>query len=163
MTKKQQRICQPCTGCCDGWVRMVIEGEEVYPGRPCRHSTGQGCDDYERRPQDPCHDFNCGWVVADSPLPDWMKPNEAKVIVLFSKLNWRGMPVDLAVPVGKRIPPRALQWLKQFSERNLRPLIFTEQIESNGEFQKEQQLFVHGPPEFQQEFTQLQKSGAKLW
>ena len=55
---------------------MTIKGHPVYPGRPCPHSTGRGCDDYANRPKDPCIDFNCGWVVADSPLPEWMKPDK---------------------------------------------------------------------------------------
>jgi hypothetical protein len=46
--------------------------------------------------------------VANSPLPEWMKPNNAKVIVIFNKTRWRCVPVDIAVPIGRRIPPRAL-------------------------------------------------------
>ena len=82
----------------------------------------------QNRPQDPCINFNCGWVVGESPLPDWMKPDNAKVIVIFNKMNWRGLPVDVAVPVGRKIPPRALNWLKDFSQRSGRPLLFSEQI-----------------------------------
>ena len=89
-------------------MQVVIGGVPVYPGSPCPHSTGSGCDDYVNRPKDPCDNFNCGWILDDSPLPEWMKPNKAKVIVIFNKLNWNGLPVDLAVPVGRRIPPRSL-------------------------------------------------------
>ena len=49
-------------------------------------------------------------------------------------MNWRGLPVDVAVPVGRKIPPRALNWLKDFSQRNGRPLLFSEQIKENGRF-----------------------------
>ena len=142
---------------------MTIAGVDVYPGHPCPHSTGSGCDDYDNRPTDPCENFNCGWIIENSPLPDWMKPNNAKVVVLFSKLNWRGYPVDLAVPVGKRIPPRALEWLKRFAENNGRPLIYTEQITESGAFQKQQQLFAYGPPEFQQEVAGWQERGVRPW
>lgn len=142
---------------------MVIDGVPVYPGSPCPHSTGSGCDDYENRPVDPCHHFNCGWIVENSPLPDWMKPNNAKVIVIFNKLEWKGYPVDLAVPVGKRIPPRALEWLKKFSEENMRPLMFTEQITEAGKFQQQQLVFGYGPPEFQQEVLRWQEEGKKIW
>ena len=157
------RECQPCTGCCDGWVQMVIYGTPVYPGHPCPHSTGQGCDDYENRPQDPCNKFNCGWIIPNSPLPDWMKPNIGKVIVIFNKLQWHGLPVDLAVPVGRRIPPRSLEWLKQYSRQNGRPLIYTEQIVDAGAFQREQQVFGFGPPAFQQDLISWQHQGKKLW
>nr|VFK13883.1 MAG: hypothetical protein BECKLPF1236A_GA0070988_100952 [Candidatus Kentron sp. LPFa]VFK29749.1 MAG: hypothetical protein BECKLPF1236C_GA0070990_100942 [Candidatus Kentron sp. LPFa] len=117
---------------------MIIDDAPVYPGSPCPHSTGDGCDDYDNRPNDPCVHFNCGWIMPNSPLPDWMKPNNAKVIVLFDKLNWNNLPVDLAVPLGKRIPPRSLDWLMRRSQQDMRPLIYTEQIVVSGRFQKEQ-------------------------
>jgi len=142
---------------------MVIGGVDVYPGHPCPHSTGQGCDDYDNRPVDPCINFQCGWVMPNSPLPDWLKPNEAKVIALFGKLKWRDIPVDLAVPIGKRIPPRALNWLKQFAEQHGRPLVYTEQVEINGEYQKEQEYIAYGPPEFQQEVLALKERIMTLW
>lgn len=161
--KKHPRECQPCTGCCDGWVRMVIDGVDVYPGHPCPHSTGEGCDNYENRPMDPCINFQCGWIIEGSPLPDWMKPSTAKVVVIFNKLEWQGLPVDLAVPVGKRIPPRALEWLKKFAEKSMRPLLYAEQIEVNGEFQREQSLYGYGPPAFQEQVARWQEAGTRLW
>jgi hypothetical protein len=142
---------------------MNIRGAAVYPGCACPHSTGKGCNDYANRPVDPCDNFNCGWIVPQSPLPDWMKPNDAKVMVLFNKLQWRGLPVDVAVPVGKRIPPRALNWLKQFAEQHGRPLIYTEQTVVNGQFSKDQQTIAYGPPDFQQEITARVAQGQRLW
>ena len=161
--KKEKRICQPCTGCCDGWVQMVIGGVPVYPGHPCPHRTGKGCDDYDNRPIDPCDNFNCGWIIPNSPLPEWMKPNNGKLVVIFNKLQWNGVPVDLAVPGGEKIPPRSLKWLKRFSEKNMRPLIYTKQILKNGQFQKQQKILAHGPPAFQQDIVHWQKSRNKLW
>ncbi len=163
MLQHTDRECQPCTACCDGWVQMVIEGVAVYPGSPCPHSTGEGCDNYANRPRDPCDNFNCGWIVPDSPLPDWMKPNEGRVIVILSKLSWNSVSVDLAVPVGRRIPQHSLQWLQEFSESQRRPLIYTEQIVEANKFQKQQQVFAHGPAEFQQEVMRCQQAGIKLW
>jgi len=163
MSKKQKRECQPCTGCCDGWVQMVIGDDPVYPGQPCPHSTGSGCDDYLNRPTDPCDTFFCGWVMKDSPLPEWMKPSNSKTIVLFNKFQWQGVPVDLAVPAGKRIPPRALNWLLKFAKENGRPLVYSEQIIENGIMQKEQLLTAYGPTEFQQQVVAWQESGVKLW
>ena len=163
LTARKERECQPCTACCDGWVRMVIAGIPVYPGCPCPHSTGSGCDDYDNRPIDPCAHFNCGWIVEGSPLPEWMKPSNGKVIVFFNKMVWRGHQVDLAAPVGRRIPPRSLNWLKTFSEKNARLLIYTEQIREAGRFQKEQLVFGHGPPAFQEALRHWQREGKKLW
>ena len=162
MAKKQPRQCQPCTGCCDGWLQITVNDEPYYPGKPCVHSTGSGCDAYDARPQ-PCRDFRCAWIIEDSPLPDWMKPSNAKVVVVLRKFSWRGLPVDLAVPVGKRIPPRALNWLKQFAEQNMRPLVYSEQIVENGEFQRQQTLYGYGPAEFQQEITTWTPDRIALW
>lgn len=159
----KNRQCMPCTACCDGWVMMKINGVEVYPSHPCPHSTGTGCNAYESRPIDPCINFNCGWIIDGSPLPDWMKPNNARVIVIFSKLTWKGFPVDLAVPVGRRIPPRALNWLQQFAASNSRPMIYAEQILDDGRFIKQQQLAGYGPPLFQQELAKAISEGKKLW
>ena len=142
---------------------MLIGDVLVYPGRPCPHSTGSGCDDYENRPKDPCVSFICGWVIQNSPLPEWMKPENGKVIVIFSVMSWNGFPVDLAVPVGKRIPPRSLEHLKKFSGANERPLIYMEQLVEGGKFQKQQQMFGYGPREFQQDLLRWQQEGKSLW
>lgn len=163
MIKQHHRQCQPCTACCDGWVQMNIKGTAVYPGCPCPHSTGKGCNDYANRPIDPCDNFLCGWVIPNSPLPDWMKPNEAKVMVLFNKFQWNGVPVDVAIPVGKRIPPRALNWLKQFAEQHNRPLVYLEQEVIGGKIQREQQAIAYGSPAFQQDVSAKIAAGQRLW
>ena len=161
--KQQPRACQPCTACCDGWVQMTIGEARVHPGCPCPHSTGSGCDDYANRPSDPCDNFNCGWVVENSPLPDWFKPDNAKVIVIFNKIQWQGIPVDVAVPVGKRIPPRSLKWLMAFAEKNGRPLLYAEQHLIDGKMQQQQTFLGYGPPAFQAWASQMQQSGQALW
>ena len=99
----------------------------------------------------------------DSPLPDWMKPNNAKVIVLFDQFRWRGMPVDVAVPVGRRIPPRALNWLKDYAQRNQRGLLHAEQIVENGKYTVQQSFYAYGPPAFQSEMAEKAASGERPW
>jgi hypothetical protein len=99
----------------------------------------------------------------NSPLPDWMKPSNAKVIVLFDQTRWRGMPVDVAVPVGRRIPPRSLNWLKQFAQEHQRGLLYSEQIVEDGAFTNQQAFSAYGPPEFQQEMGARAASGEKPW
>ena len=126
----------------------------VYPGHPCPHSTGSGCNDYANRPVDPCVKFICGWKMEGSPLPEWMKPSNAKMIFLPNQAVWRNFPLDVAVPVGKRIPPRTLNWLQQFAERNNRVLLYSEQIEQDGVFTGRQRVAGYGPPEFQQEMVE---------
>jgi hypothetical protein len=99
--------------------------------------------------------------MENSPLPDWMKPNNSKVIVLFDQDRWRGFPVDVAVPVGRRIPPRALKWLQQFAETNQRLLLYSEQIVENGKFSQQQNVAAYGPPEFQQEMAERTRRGER--
>ena len=135
----------------------------MYPGKPCHHSTGKGCNDYANRPVNPCVQFICGWRMQGSPLPDWMKPSNAKVVVLFNQTQWRGLPVDVAVPVGRRIPPRALNWLQDFARRHGRALLYPEQIVENGQFSNRQSAHAYGPPEFQQDIAARLQQGLPLW
>jgi hypothetical protein len=100
--------------------------------------------------------------MENSPLPEWMKPNNARVVVLFDQHRWRGYPVDVAVPVGRRIPPRALKWLQQFAETNNRMLLYSEQIVENGKYTLKQAASAYGPPEFQEEMADLARRGETL-
>lgn len=159
----ETRTCQPCTGCCDGWLQIRVNDVPVYPGRPCPYSTGSGCSNYENRPVDPCVHFVCGWRMDGSPLPEWMKPSNAKVIVLFDQTRWQGMPVDVAVPVGRRIPPRSLNWLKDYAEKNQRALLYSEQEVQNGVFTNRQAFAAYGPPEFQREMARKAAAGERPW
>ena len=81
-----------------------------------------------------------------SPLPDWMKPNIAKVIVLPSKIE-NGQSVLLATPLGDKIPPLSLDWLIQFVDQHKLPLIYTEQIMEKEIYTKRQNYRYHGPVE----------------
>ena len=156
------RHCQPCTACCDGWVRIVIDGIEVYPGHPCPHSTGSGCRIYDQRPIDPCVNFECGWKKPNSPLPEWMRPDLAKVMVLPALRTWNGLPVDVAVPVGPNIPEAALSWLKEHALQARRPLIYLEQLDSDG-MQRMQDAIAFGPPAFQAEMARRIAAGERIW
>jgi len=143
-------------------VRIAIEGVDVYPGHPCPHSTGSGCRIYEQRPIDPCVNFECGWKKTNSPLPDWMRPDLAKVMVLPALRTWNGLPVDVAVPVGPNIPEAALSWLKEHAVTARRPLIYLEQLDSEG-MQRMQDAIAFGPPAFQAEMARRIAAGERIW
>ncbi|MDH4151071.1 MAG: hypothetical protein OEV67_11205 [Betaproteobacteria bacterium] len=149
------RACNPCTACCDGWLKINIQGQAVHQGKPCAHSSGNGCRIYAERPVDPCVYFKCGWLGEDSTLPEWMKPVLAKVIFLPAQSAWRGLLVDMAVPVGRSIPQRALIWLRQHAEKSNRPLIWTENLKQDGEFTEKQNVYAYGPVEFQEKTRKL--------
>jgi hypothetical protein len=91
-----------------------------------------------------------------------MKPDNSKVIVLFDQSVWHGLPVDVAVPVGRRIPPRALNYLKQFAETRQRALLYSEQIVENGVYANRQAVSAYGPPAFQQEMLGRAARGEKF-
>jgi len=155
------RACGTCTACCDGWVTMNVHGHKVLPGAPCPYSRGTYCTIYDDRPVDPCRYFICAWLREPSHLPDWFRPDQAKVIVLVNVRSWRSQPVDVAVPVGKRIPGKALNWLKIYASQFGRPLIYTEQAANKPV--REQLTLGFGPPEFQQDIQALVHQGKKLW
>ena len=127
------------------------------------HSTGAGCNIYAERPVEPCRSFNCGWRLRPGDYPDWMRPDQSKVIVLFNRLTWQGLAVDVAIPVGQAIPAPALDWLKLFAGLKKRPLLWVEQNVENGVFAGTQQVFSHGPTAFQQEMKERVLKGEKLW
>src|SRR5215813_3882250 len=91
------RQCGTCSACCDGWLKIEVDGQQVDRGQPCRFSTGHNCAIYDRRPQHPCREFICGWLARGSPLPEWMRPDQAGMIVLPANFAWQAHPVDVAV------------------------------------------------------------------
>ena len=157
------RECQPCTACCDGWVQIKVKGCEAYPGKPCPHSTGAGCDDYENRPVNPCQQFECSWVKKGSHLPENFRPNECGAIVMDNILQWQGLKVDLAVPVGREIPEKTLGWLMQYAEKTMRPLIYQQQDPQSSKIEKNPLTLAYGPPAFQQWVLEQSRLGKRLW
>jgi hypothetical protein len=150
---KQTRQCDTCTACCDGWLRITVQGHAVYPGKPCPFSSGHHCTIYDTRPQDPCRAFICGWLAHNSPLPDWMRPDRAGMILLPANFTWRGLAVDVAVPVGERPKPKALEWLKAFATANGRPLLY----------RIAEDWYAFGPPDFQTEMRDRIGRGEQPW
>ena len=153
MNEAPKRQCLPCTACCQGWLGAEIRGHKVGPGKPCPYSHSDGCSIYQDRPQDPCRNYMCSWVVTDSPLPDWMRPDLCGAIVLLS-LPWHGRRVINAIPVGRTIPEQTLEWLKHYAQEHGRPLIFYERIVKDGTYSG-MKRFGYGPPEFKRLVAQL--------
>ena len=147
------RSCGSCTACCDGWLQIEVRVHRSRPGSPCPFRAGHGCSIYEQRPAKPCREFVCGWLAGSSPLPDWMRPDKSDLIMLAANFPWRGLPVDVIVPVGARPKRKALDWLMRFSAANRRLLLY--QIE--GEW------FAFGPPAFQAEIAERISRGETLW
>ena len=145
------RACGECTACCDGWVAGVIEGHEMKPGTPCHFRGEKCCSIYERRPQHPCRDFMCGWILPGSPFPEHFRPDKLGVMVI--PMKWRGHEAYILRSAG-RDPDRALiAWMEELSLRTRRPFFY----EVGGE------RFGFGPPEFQREMGEKVARGEALW
>lgn len=157
------RECQPCTACCEGWLRIEKDEARATLGAPCAHCESSGCRIYERRPVDPCHTFVCAWRASGSPLAEWMRPDQCKAIVLFDRLRWRGEPATVAVAVGATIPQRTLDWLKQHAQQNSRPLLWEEYEQVNGVFTGRKRVAAHGPVDFAREMLERHGRGELLW
>jgi hypothetical protein len=148
-----QRRCGSCTACCDGWLQIEVRGHAVSRGKPCPFSTGHDCTIYEERPEDPCQKFKCGWLIARSPLPEWMRPDQAGMILLPAQLRWNELAVDVAVAVGEAPKTKALTWLKQFCETYRRPLLY----------QVDTVWHAFGPEAFQLEMRAAMARGETIW
>lgn len=148
-----QRHCGSCTACCDGWLQIEVRGHKVSRGTPCPFSTGHNCTIYAERPEDPCQNFICGWLTAKSPLPEWMRPDQAGMILLPAQFRWNDLRVDVAVAVGEAPKTKALTWLKGFCETHRRPLLY----------QVGAEWYAFGPEAFQTEMLAALARGERLW
>jgi hypothetical protein len=153
MQPKHQRSCGSCTACCDGWLQIEVRGHRIRPGQPCPFSVAHQCSIYNERPQQPCREFICGWLIASSPLPEWMRPDKSDMILLAANFMWRGSPVDVAVAAGARPKQKALDWLMKFSSEKKRLLIY----------QIGEDWFAFGPPAFQAEISERIRNGQTPW
>lgn len=147
------RPCGDCSLCCDGWLKTRVLGQDISLGHPCPYSDGHHCTIHEKRPQDPCRVFFCGWAEAGSHLPEWMKPDQCGVIVLTGRSLWRGQPVDVLVSAGRDPDRRVLDWYEAYSIKHIRPFIY----------QSGEQWFGFGPPAFQSEIAARAARGEALW
>jgi hypothetical protein len=149
--ESRPRECGGCTACCDGWLKITIDGEPVYPGKPCPHSTGKGCRIYESRPQDPCRQFVCSWLEKGSAFPDAFRPDRLGVITLTGR--WRGRAVYALVPAGRDPDAALIEWMTDYSNASGIPLLYQVQGEWYG----------HGPDELHRDLLAKKGRGERLW
>ena len=140
-----------------GMLRWVAQDRGARPSGAAGHAVPiphrLRLFDLCERPQHPCREFVCGWLVASSPLPDWMRPDKSDVILLAANFSWQGLPVDVAVAAGARPRKKALDWLLRFCSEHRRCLMY----------QMDDEWFAFGPPAFQAEMSQRLQCGKKPW
>jgi hypothetical protein len=147
------RRCGPCTACCEGTLRINVRGHAVGLGKPCPFLGKHRCAIYDERPNDPCRVFVCGWLMTASPLPEWLRPDRANVIVLPANLTWRGLAVDVALATGDRSNNEAIDWLKQYCSTHRRGLLY----------QTANDWYAFGPLQFQAEMNEFFRTNADAW
>ena len=132
-------------------MTLDVHGTQVRADHPCPHLSPDGCGSYQSRPA-VCKDFICAWLHSDLNLPDWMKPDNSKAILRRLK-NARAI---VAVPVGRKIPPRAFNFLKALCNKERFALLHFERVKQNGRYTIEIKAQGYAPPGCEQEFRQIQ-------
>ena len=145
-----QRNCQPCTACCEGWLDIENPVANAHLGKACTHCKSQGCSIYEDRPQDPCQSFHCAWRQEGSLLPHHMRPDLAGAIVMTDQIQWQGEDVIVAVATGSRIPALTFHWLCSLAHLTSRQLAAVEFKKDARGFNGEFNLRTVGPEAFRQ-------------
>ncbi|PCH59528.1 MAG: hypothetical protein COC05_06765 [Gammaproteobacteria bacterium] len=147
------RPCGECSLCCDGWVKTHVLGHDIDFGKPCPFSSGQNCTIHEKRPDDPCRAFFCGWAEPESDLPDWLQPHQSGVIMLSGRATWSGRPVDVLVSAGQDPDEKVLGWFHEYSMKHMRPFIY----------QRDEQWYAFGPKAFQRVVSDRVAKGQDLF
>lgn len=75
------------------------------------------------------------------------------MILLAAQFTWRGLRVDVAVPVGEQPKKKALDWLMQFCRANKRPLLY--RIKDD--------WIAFGPADFQTDMRDRLSRGEDIW
>jgi len=110
----QQRNCNGCTKCCEGWLSDTIHGYKIYPNNPCRFKSLDGCSIYQNRPKEPCINYKCAWLE-DNEIPIMFKPNESGVIIDYG--GTLRSNILRIIGCGQEISLEILQWAKDHAQK----------------------------------------------
>ena len=155
-----QRNCQPCTACCEGWLHVRTPVATAHLGKACAHCVNHGCNIYSTRPPEPCQSFHCAWRQEGSLLPYQMRPDLSGVIVMTDQLQWQDEDVIVAVATGPRIPARTFHWLCSLAQLTSRQLVAVEHKQDADGFSGELNLRMVGPDAFREVMaTYFEKQG----
>jgi len=133
---------------------------KMSPGKACQHLCQGRCSIYIHRPENPCRNFDCGWKLQGSPMPDDMRPDQCGAIVILGQ-DWRQWPAIRAVPVGWVIPEHTLRRIKAFTVAQKVVLIYHEHEHVNGVLRQTHQVGF-GPPDFMAAFRQAMLEGGSI-
>jgi hypothetical protein len=107
------RSCGECAKCCEGWLSGAVYGHSFSPGRPC-FFLEKTCSIYADRPLDPCRNYKCAWLSADT-FPMWLKPSLANLVISNRNDEERGVRYYIVDQAGDTFDQRALNWVTQWA------------------------------------------------
>ncbi len=107
-----RRSCNGCTKCCEGWLSAEIEGEEMYPGKPCQFKGEKGCTIYDTRPEEPCRTYSCYWLEDPQYVPEEFWPMKTNNI-MSRRWTSSGIPYLEIIEAGDKLPVEMLDWAIQ--------------------------------------------------
>ncbi len=145
------RECGECTACCEGWAEGEIRGHRMFAGQPCHFLAGGACTIYAERPQSPCRNFVCGWLMPGSPFPESFRPDRVGVIIV--PLKWHDRPAYVLLSAGNDAGPEMLAWMQAYARASGSPFYYQQHGERLG----------YGPPAFQHEMLDKIRRGEALW
>jgi hypothetical protein len=123
----------------------------MFAGQPCHFLAQGACTIYAERPQSPCRNFVCGWLLGGSPFPDEFRPDRCGVIIVPTR--WRGRAAFVLLSAGQDPGPPMLAWMQAYAQATGSPFFY----QANGE------RVGYGPPEFQREMRDKLARGERLW
>jgi hypothetical protein len=111
-----KRECGSCTKCCEGYLAGEALGHSFFLGKPCHFvAIGTGCTVYDKRPQDPCVTYKCGWLT-NLDIPEWLKPEAVNVII--DQREMKGHTYFNLREAGATVSSRVLNWFIQYILKN---------------------------------------------
>ncbi len=125
----ENRKCDGCTKCCEGWLSGISYGYEFFRGRKCFFLAEKSCSIYLDRPEDPCKKFNCAWLI-DNRIPFWMKPNKINAIVKIIKL----LDIEYIelIEAGDKLDVEVLSWfVQEYANGKWNTIVYTIENETN--------------------------------
>lgn len=118
-----EKICDNCTKCCEGYLKLSINGQKVQPGSPCPLLIiNSGCSDYENRPAMPCKTYKCEWIKMLD-MPDKFKPKETDFIVHKRWINKK--EYYTLIPAGTRMTKESIRDICSWFESKGKNFFYT--------------------------------------
>lgn len=110
------KSCKGCTKCCEGYLSANIRGYEMDKGKPCPFVTKDvGCNEYDKRPENPCVTFECEWR-RNPYFDEWLSPVNAQAV--FTRQSIQGIPYLRLTEAGAPLNSKVLTWAIQYAQSN---------------------------------------------